>query len=673
MESLQNITVSPEKFKMEALPELANYILSERLDDYISTMIRLSIREELPLLKKLDKLSYQDLVKLGRTSHGEILKALASHSIHKHIENNVRKWATNNLEVIDKNEVVAEDVTLSAYIKRKALQEFIPQFTDDQNLQKQLLDEIDNYTTQEELISYNTYMKIQQERLNKINDALAFQEGLLLEAQEISELGSFFLDYVNPEHSVYTPQTLKITGLKGDAEETFFSYIHPDDTDRVRKIWEEALEQGGEFDYSFRYIKDGYEKKLQSRGLVVKEDGQLMHVKGTLRDITKSDRLIRRLTQSEELHKEAQKLTHLGNWSWEIGSKTLMWSDEMYRIYGLEPQMEVITFDRFVSMIHPENRDKRVQEIEESVRTGIVKDYTLKIITPQGEIKILRGYGSIEKSANGKPLRLVGTCQDITSEYHLKNELILLNDALSKKNAELVASNKELESFNYIASHDLQEPLRKIQIYTEKVIHQTESLSPEARHSLEKVMASAARMRSLINDLMSFSQVSLSDFVFETIPLDQIVAEAIDGFSDITASGTATITADPFPEARIIRFQFLQLLSNIIGNAIKYRKDYVRATIHITNKYVTAEEVPSSSASGRYLKISVCDNGIGFDREYADTIFDLFKRLHANDKYSGTGIGLAICKKIAQNHNGCISTDSERGKGSCFHVFLPAE
>ena len=673
MEQWNDFSVDPKKFHLDVLPAYAAFLLDGHLDEYVIRMIEYSRQEDLPLLRKLDKFSDQELLELGKASHTEILRALATKTIHLEIKQRVTKWIANKLEVIDKDEVVAEDVTMSAFIKRKCLQAFIPTYTRDPELQMLLCEEIDRYTTQEELISYDTYLKLQQEKLNKTYEALKFQESLLLEAQELSGLGSFFIDYEFPENSVSTPQMQKITGLSGAKEEEFFSYVHPEDLKMIKENWEAAIATGGRFEYTFRYLKDGIEKQLKSRGIVTKEDGKRKYVRGTLRDITQTSELIRLLTESEHLHKEAQKLTHLGNWSWDTGSNSIQWSDEMYRIYGLEPQSETITFERFIGLIHPDSREARISEINESLQTGIAKDYTLKILTPAGEIKILKGYGSLLVDPEGKPAKLVGTCQDITTEFHLKNDMQALNQELLEKNEELMRTNKELESFNYIASHDLQEPLRKIQLYTEKIMHQVADLPTEVRLSLDKVINSAARMRSLVVDLMNFSQISLAQPEFQKVSLQSIFDDAVEQFAESVEQGDAVFTIGSLPQARIIPSQFQQLVTNALGNAVKYRKQDQAAHIRVTAETVSSKAIDFPDAKGRYLKISISDNGIGFDAAQSENIFDLFKRLHSNETYSGTGIGLAICKKIMQHHNGFITADGTPNEGSTFNIYLPHE
>lgn len=671
MEQLQTFTVGPEKFPLKALPGYALFLLENYLDAYVEAMIENSEREELPLLKKLVRFSRPQLVELGRISHGDILRALATNAIHLQIEGNLKKWIGNNLEVIDKDEVVAEDVTLSAFIKRKCLQSFIPYYTKDEALVQNLREEIDLYTTREELISYSIYLKLQQDKLNKANAALRFQEDLLLEAQQLSDLGSFFIDYQNPANSTSTPQVAVITGISGPDDTSFFSRVHDDDRDRIQTQWENAINAGGAFDYTFRYHHNDTEKRLHSRGIVTRRNGAVSHVTGTIRDITQVAQLIDRLTETESLNKEAQRLTHLGNWSWDIGNDAIQWSDEMYRIYGLEPQSEDITFERFIGLIHPDSRETRISEINESLATGVAKDYMLKIVTPAGEVKMLRGFGSITHDSTGKPVKLVGTCQDITREHHLKSELIKLNEELSVKNEKLSRTNKELESFNYIASHDLQEPLRKIELYTEKIIYQSGALPDGVNVTLQKVINAASRMRTLINDLMAFSQISLVIPTFEKVSLQALTDEVLDFFSDAVEKGEVKFEIDPLPLAAVSPVQFQQLLTNLFSNSIKYRKSGQAVEIQVTNALVDADQMEFADAKGTYLKIAVTDNGIGFDAAQGHHIFDLFKRLHSNETYSGTGIGLAICKKIVQNHNGFITAGGSPGVGAHFTIYLP--
>ncbi len=673
---MEKVLVDPNKFKFKSLPGYAGWILREKLQDYVLASLRFSREEELPLLNRLSRFSEEELIAISVQSATEILSALENGTIHDHIRENVRKWISNTLEVIDRDEVVAEDLTMVGFIRRKAMSCFLPDYTDDHELKREILREIDVYTTQEELVSYNAYLRMQHEKMIEINSKLAFQEALLLDAQEISEMGSFFVDYRKIENSTVSPQMERITGLSQvtDSEE-FFRRVHPDDVGAIREIWERALRDGGSFEYNYRYLRNGKMQYFLTRGIITIHDGKPSTLRGTLRDITKEYELIRRLSESEELHKQAQQLTHLGNWSWDIGTDSIQWSDEMYRIYGLEPQSEAITFDRFMSLIHPDNRATRMAEIAQALETGVAASYTLNIIAATGEHKILRGFGEVVKDSSGKPIRMVGTCQDITKEYRLNQEMVELNRSLSQKNRELRIINRELELFNYIASHDLQEPLRKIQIYSGRILEEPGNLEKQHRQSLEKVASSASRMQQLIADLIEFSQLNAPSEAMSRVSLCDEVEEAKNTFLLHFENGSAQIECASLPDIMAIPFQLRQLISNLIGNAIKYRKPDVPCRIRIDGEIVDAKDIAEgpNNLSGTFFKISFCDNGIGFEPGQAENIFGLFKRLHTADSYSGTGIGLAICKKIAQNHGGFIRARGQEGEGACFDVYFPED
>ncbi len=390
------------------------------------------------------------------------------------------------------------------------------------------------------------------------------------------------------------------------------------------------------------------------------------------------------LQESETLNKQSQALTHIGNWMWHITEGNITWSDEMYRIYGLEPQSESITFERFISFIHPRDRDKRMSEIEESLKTHVAKDYMLRIINPDGTEKILKGKGDVVLDQNNNPEKLVGTCQDITIEYNLNRELTekvkqfeKLSASLAVKNDELNQINKELESFNYVASHDLQEPLRKIQTFISRINDKSkpELLSSGTLDYFNKILISSQRMQLLIEDLLTFSHTTSHQTAFSITNLNEVVNEV----KNILAAGIeekyAVIECPVLPNILAVPFQMQQLLVNLISNSIKYARADVAPHIVISCKLLKGKALSTfpAIASKQYIELKLSDNGIGFDEEHKDKIFGLFQRLHNKDKYSGTGIGLAICKKIVNNHKGFINAEGHPGKGSTFTVYIPME
>ncbi|MBD3583178.1 GAF domain-containing sensor histidine kinase [Flavobacterium selenitireducens] len=246
-------------------------------------------------------------------------------------------------------------------------------------------------------------------------------------------------------------------------------------------------------------------------------------------------------------------------------------------------------------------------------------------------------------------------------------------DQLEQKNEMLLKTNQELQEFNYISSHDLQEPLRKIQTFVSR-LQQSESdgLSDKGVHYLRKISQSAERMRLLIDDLLSYSQTDRERIPSEMTDLGPIVTEVLDDLHEQIAEKSVEVEVGQMCSANVIPFQMSQLFYNIIGNSVKYASDQRRPKIIVQAGIVeNGSLVNPTLTANRYCHISISDNGIGFDPRYNEKIFGLFQRLHGKQEYSGTGVGLAIVKKIVEIHNGMVFASGNEDHGAKFDVFLP--
>jgi len=249
------------------------------------------------------------------------------------------------------------------------------------------------------------------------------------------------------------------------------------------------------------------------------------------------------------------------------------------------------------------------------------------------------------------------------------------NITLQQNNRELEENNKELTSFSYIASHDLQEPLRKIYSFTKLIMDdKATSLSEDAAAYQERILVSTMRMQRLIDDLLHYSHISkVGDEELEETDINQVIEDATTELYDAIQQKNVLLKVATIPTLYTVPLLVHQLFINLIGNAIKYSKTDVQPDIKITYKIVTGNEIKiyGTESSLSYCKIIIADNGIGFLPEQALMIFEPFQRLHTKDKYEGTGIGLAICKKIMIKHKGYISAESIPGKGSVFNLYFP--
>lgn len=266
--------------------------------------------------------------------------------------------------------------------------------------------------------------------------------------------------------------------------------------------------------------------------------------------------------------------------------------------------------------------------------------------------------------------------RDLTQRKVADDRLKMYAEQLEQKNRELERSNSELSSFSYVASHDLQEPLRKIQAFG-NLIQQRDvaNLSDTSKDYFERMVKAAVRMQNLIDSLLEFSRTTTVRQNFENTDLNALLDEVKKELGHRIEEKNALIESSHLPTLTVIPFQFKQLLSNLISNSLKYARDGVTPVVEIKAKYVKAKELNEKNAlPGKdYFLFSVADNGIGFEQEYAEKVFELFQRLHGRHEYTGSGIGLAICKKIVENHHGFMRAESEPGRGATFYFFIPVK
>lgn len=365
-------------------------------------------------------------------------------------------------------------------------------------------------------------------------------------------------------------------------------------------------------------------------------------------------------TQSEMVSKH-------GNWIWHIEDDKFEYSDNLYRLLGEEPQSFEPTIENFLAFTHPDDFDKLTEQTKKMIENEDLPFVHYRIIQKNGSIKHFKAYGKVLIDSDGHR-KLLGTTADITDE--VENYRLI-----EERNLELERNNKELASFNYVASHDLQEPLRKIQTFISRLEEKEKNnLSSNGKVYIERIKSSSARMRSLIDDLLQFSRTNKSEEAFEESNINILLETAKHDLAEIISDKRARISSDTIPSMKVIPFQIKQLFLNLISNSLKYSRENIAPVITIRYSQTDASDLPQVKYSkyASYHTISVSDNGIGFDQEYADQIFTLFNRLHNKNEYSGTGIGLSICKKIVENHNGYITAESHPNQGSTFTFYLPA-
>ncbi|KAA6432783.1 PAS domain-containing protein [Dyadobacter flavalbus] len=386
----------------------------------------------------------------------------------------------------------------------------------------------------------------------------------------------------------------------------------------------------------------------------------------TARNITEeleADLQLKELNQKlkiqNSIFNHSEENANFGSFALTLATNKLECSDNLYRLVGHLPQEFTPSFEQFISFLHPGDRQRAIRDGMRALETRNLVQNDYRVITKDGSLKYLRLSGKFIKEG-GKQI-MIGAMQDVTKD-------IQLNEALRLKNIELKRNNEELASFSYVASHDLQEPLRKIRAFSSRILEREQHFSDITKDYFNRIVSAATRMQKLIEALLSYSNTGSSEASFVPADLNKILEDVKTDLEDLIEDKNVRIEASELPVLPVIPLQFQQLLQNLIGNSIKYSKPQEPPVIEIH-----AELTHEQEKNGLYWKISVSDNGIGFDQRYENRIFDLFQRLHGKSEFEGTGIGLAICKKIAQNHHGFMSAKGVIGKGSTFSVYLPAE
>lgn len=322
------------------------------------------------------------------------------------------------------------------------------------------------------------------------------------------------------------------------------------------------------------------------------------------------------------------------------------------------------------------------ENIFKGYKAGAV-DYIYKPINPE----LLRAKVSVFVDLYKKNRRLLLQEQNLkAANENLEKEIefrkiseqqvINLNNQLMENIQQLKATNEELDHFAFIASHDLQEPLRKIRTFSDMLLTKhINQLDHTASEFLKKIERSTRRMQVLIDDILSFSRFSSNADVVKQCDLNDLLEQVLSDLEIVIGEKQAVITHDKLPTLPVVPSMIRQLFQNLMTNALKFSKKDAQPKITITTKQIKGKQIPNASAqheNNTYHAITISDNGIGFEEKYNDMIFVIFKRLHSTSTFDGTGIGLAICKKIADKHEGYIYAKSKLEEGSEFTFALPA-
>lgn len=518
-------------------------------------------------------------------------------------------------------------------------------------------------------------------------EALAYQKKLLETVTGNTSLALFLMD--DHQHCIYMNEAaeemtgFKLPELRGKQLHYYVHHTHPDgrpypleECPIDRALPQKRREQGEEV---FVH-KDGHFYPVAFTASPIVVEGKPIGTVIEVRDTTEEKARQQALRESEERFRTlAETLPHLV-WMTD-GRGAYEYASHQWRAYsGLDPTHP----DTWANMVHPDDLPALTRAWEHCLHTGQTYKAEARLRRQDGVFRWHAVHGEPLRDEAGILMRWIGAFTDVHDQKTFAEQLEALvaqrtqalyeaNRFLEERNAQLQRANQELESFNYAASHDLQEPLRKIQSF---ISFLDRNDLDEARRAefLARVRSSAGRMSELLHDLLNYSRLSSPEARFVRTDLNAVLDGVRGDFEDVLADKKADIESEPLPTVEAVPLQMSQLFAHLLGNALKFSPQNPRVTITATA--LTGAQLPPdlhAPAGQRFVALAFRDHGIGFEPRYAARIFTLFQRLHPRNAYGGTGIGLTICKKIVDNHHGFITAEGQPGKGATFTVYLPEE
>ena len=458
----------------------------------------------------------------------------------------------------------------------------------------------------------------------------------------------------------WSPRMREIAGVDEDFDPDMDALVdrsHQDDFASVVQANARHLETGEPHDLTSRFTNwRGEERVVRARGQAIwNELGEAVRMVGSVEDITE-----RRLKELDErnrtlLFELACEAAKVGYWKFDLPDRKPVWSDEIYRIHGYEKSGFEPDLESAINAYHPEDRDLVRDFIAKTIETGEPQEFRLRIFRADGDMRFVAARSQCQFNEAGEATGVFGVFQDVTDRF--RDEI-----RLRAKTEELKRVNADLERFAFVASHDLQEPLRKVAAFGELLSSRyADKLDETGGKYVEVMVDGARRMQGLITELLRYSRTDSEEMELSLCSLSELVGEVKDLLGQAIEESGATISIDRDAELTCDSAQLRQLLQNLIGNSIKYAGD---APPRIE---ITTQRDPAQTA----WRICVADNGVGFSKDDAERIFNLFTRLQGRGENSGAGIGLAVCKRIIARHGGRIWAESAPGEGSRFYFLLP--
>jgi two-component system sensor kinase FixL len=643
------------------LEDYAAFVRNNKLEDFVSIELRNIHSFNIPLMQFFTHLTEDELRATLRKSLLKLLEAIENGTAINQVKVSLENWKNNGITGVPREAISLRDITLIYSAQKLSLQAFIPDFTTEVSIAANLINEIELYYKQVQELTLQMLEAIQQEEYEKRLESDEKYKDLFDNANDLIQLTSpdgeiLYVNKAWTETTGYNTEELKGRSILDFLKESERKYY---------KDYRERIIAGEKIKDNLKTVyitKSGEEINVEGYLSCKYKDGKPQYTMGILRNVT--DKISQEKKINFYINQLAEREAYLSHVIESAPDAVIvidsentiqLWNPKAEEIFGWKE--EEVKGMQLSEIIFPASfREKHYNEMKRYLATQ-----KSSIINKTIELTAIHKnrnefYISLTLShavQEGKDI-FISFIRDITQQKKIALEL-------ENKRKQLEKSNQELEQFAWLTSHDLKEPLRKILTFSDALIKKHNDNDPATSlNYLKKIHRSANRMNELIEAVLLYSNVATDKDLFSEVNLNEVVRDVLEDLELVITSKNAVIEIDPLPVVHAIPIQMRQLFQNLISNAIKYSKPEEAPHVHI-----------NSTDIGEHFKITVKDNGIGFQNVYAEKIFQVFQRLLTNKIYEGTGIGLALCKKIIEAHNGTIHAESEEGVGSHFIVHLP--
>jgi PAS domain S-box-containing protein len=503
---------------------------------------------------------------------------------------------------------------------------------------------------------------IAYEKLRKSKD-------LLTASQQLAKIGGWEYD-VESGTSFWTDELFEIHEIHNypgiDLIAESLKCYKPEDRPVIQDAFHKACEMGEPYDFEFPFTTfQGIQLWIRTTAKPVFEDGKIVRLIGNVVDLTGRKQADDALRNSERRLAEAQRIAHIGSWELNLMTNMLNWSEEIFRIFEINPEKFEATYESFLDTVHPDDREFVNLAYTKSLEMKTVYSINHRLLFSDGRIKYVHEQCETVYDGN-TPIRSIGTVQDITDSKRAEDALRRFNQELERRvrerTVQLETANKELEAFAYSVSHDLRAPLRHIDGFMELLEKKTEhSLDNISRHYMSTISNATRKMSLLIDNLLSFSRQGRQEMSLQPVALELLVHDIIRELEPETTGRNIEWHIGELPlvtgDAAMLRI----VMVNLISNSLKFTQPRQTAKI----------EINSIQDGSSETIIFVRDNGVGFDMTYVNKLFGVFQRLHREDEFEGTGIGLANVRRIIGRHGGRTWAEGQIGNGATMYFTVP--